>query len=701
MPTIVKISMDASEYNKQLDEVMARTRAAQEKMAAVTVPSASGMPQSAAEVSAASAGSAQNISVSAEVSGLEDVQELSEAVRALPSEKEVRIAATVDSGGLSKAREKAKEVSSGMIQISKDTEKVNDKNKSISTGIQSFGQRAKAALKDLKSDLLSGNSALRQLKGGILSLLNPWSLVIAAAGALLTVGKEVWDILTVSAQEYAERCRVASEEAQKQADKIKVQDEAAQGYMARLSELAAAESIGNASKTETLQLLENLESMYGDLGAVIDETTGKVTNLAEVEAKLNAQRNRKTMSSNQNVVNNLKNEAKAAYMEMYDVWNKPGTAGQAGKRFDEANQSLTTEQLLAMFKKKRAEATTTNDQTKLNEIVQKLEAAVEAEKKNRQLAKTGYATEAEYQQTMARKSQQVGQAMTTNTLLDRSAARKKADAEMNYLRDSDDKIANRRGLIDEAKKRQAGILTEVNNAQKALDSADTPEKKLDAQKRLLDAQAKYKRSQAEIADLENQVRQIQHEQAEGKRKLTEQSDFELKYQKLLAAGEYDKAAGLKLEKELRDQNLKLTEAETRELQEQRKILNGLNLRKNLREQAQSLKWSRMEAAGQGEEAARQKALRDAEKTKGGKLTEAETKLVEKLSSLQFAAGNAQQVQLGDLSIKTNSLTSRGGFQGGVKMPDTEKIARETCNYNKRQADAIDKIKRLLENLEKD
>lgn len=697
MPTIVKISLDAEEYRKELAAVVAETRAAQEKMLSGAMPSAPAVSADAG----ASNGTTRNISVTAEVSGLEDVQELTESVDSLPEQKEIRVAAAVDSGELSKAGEKAKEVSGGMIQVSKDTEKVNDKNKSISTGIQNFGQRAKAALKDFKSDLLSGNSALRQLKGGILSLLNPWSLVIAAAGALLTVGKEVWDILTVSAQEYAERCRVASEEAQKQADKIKVQDEAAQGYMARLSELAAAESIGNASKTETLQLLENLESMYGDLGAVIDETTGKVTNLAEVEAKLNAQRNRKTMSSNQNVVNNLKNEAKAAYMEMYDVWNKPGTAGQAGKRFDEANQSLTTEQLLAMFKKKRAEATTTNDQTKLNEIVQKLEAAVEAEKKNRQLAKTGYATEAEYQQTMARKSQQVGQAMTTNTLLDRSAARKKADAEMNYLRDSDDKIANRRGLIDEAKKHQAGILTEVNNAQKALDSADTPEKKLDAQKRLLDAQARYKRSQAEIAELENQVRQIQHEQAEGKRKLTEQSDFELKYQKLLAAGEYDKAAGLKLEKELRDQNLKLTEAETRELQEQRKILNGLNLRKNLREQAQSLKWSRMEAAGQGEEAARQKALSEAEKTKGGKLTDAERQLVEKLSKLQFAAGNAPQAHLGDLSIKTNSLTSRGGFQGGVKMPDTEKIARETCNYNKRQADAIDKIKRLLENLEKD
>lgn len=186
MPTICKISLDAEEYRKELAAVVAETRAAQEKMAAKSMSSA---PAVSADAASASNGTTRNISVTAEVSGLEDVQKLAEAVNALPSEKEVRVATTVDSGGLSKAREKAKEVSCGMIQISKDTEKVNDKNKSISTGIQNFGQRAKAALKDFKSDLLSGESALSQLKGGILSLLNPWSLVIAAAGALLTVGK--------------------------------------------------------------------------------------------------------------------------------------------------------------------------------------------------------------------------------------------------------------------------------------------------------------------------------------------------------------------------------------------------------------------------------------------------------------------------------------------------------------------------------
>ena len=697
MPTIVKISLDAEEYRKELAAVVAETRAAQEKMLSGAMPSAPAVSADAG----ASNGTTRNISVTAEVSGLEDVQELTESVDSLPEQKEIRVAAAVDSGELSKAGEKAKEVSGGMIQVSKDTEKVNDKNKTLSAGMQSFGARAKSTWGDFRSQVLSGKAALNQLKAGLTSLLNPWGLLVAAAGALLSVGKAVWDMLTVSAQEYAERCRVASAEAQKHAEKVKSQDEAAQGYMARLGELASAENAGNASKAETLQLLQNLESRYGDLGAVIDETTGKVANLAEVEAKLNARRKERKQQAHASVAYNLVNEAKASYMELYDTVEEGGTAAQAGKRFDLARRHFSTGQLLSLFRHERAQATTVNGQTKLNEVVEKLEAALDRERRNRHLERTGYETEEEYQQALARKSQQVGQAKTTNILLDRAAVRKKADAELSYLRDSEEKTANRERLIAEVRRRQAVIRGETGNAERALARADTPEKKLDAQKRLLDAQAKYKRSQAEIADLENQVRQIQHEQAEGKRKLTEQSDFELKYQKLLAAGEYDKAAGLKLEKELRDQNLKLTEAETRELQEQRKILNGLNLRKNLREQAQSLKWSRMEAAGQGEEAARQKALSEAEKTKGGKLTDAERQLVEKLSKLQFAAGNAPQAHLGDLSIKTNSLTSRGGFQGGVKMPDTEKIARETCNYNKRQADAIDKIKRLLENLEKD
>jgi len=93
----------------------------------------------------------------------------------------------------------------------------------------------------------------------------------------------VWDKLTVSAEEYAEKTRAASEEAQRQAEKVKAQDQAAQGYITRLQEIAAAETTGNAAKTETLQLLNNLESQYGNLGAVIDETTGKIVNMAEVE----------------------------------------------------------------------------------------------------------------------------------------------------------------------------------------------------------------------------------------------------------------------------------------------------------------------------------------------------------------------------------------------------------------------------------
>ena len=86
MPTICKISLDAEEYRKELAAVVAETRAAQEKMAAKSMSSA---PAVSADAVNASNGNTRNISVAAEVSGLEDVQKLAEAVNALPSEKEV------------------------------------------------------------------------------------------------------------------------------------------------------------------------------------------------------------------------------------------------------------------------------------------------------------------------------------------------------------------------------------------------------------------------------------------------------------------------------------------------------------------------------------------------------------------------------------------------------------------------------------
>ena len=133
-------------------------------------------------------------------------------------------------------------------------------------------------------------------------------------------------------------------------------------------------------------------------------------------------------------------------------------------------------------------------------------------------------------------------------------------------------------------------------------------------------------------------------------------------------------------------------------QKQEKEEKAAALKTELREKAQDLKGQAMEKAGLGQEAAREKALRDAERSKGSKLTGEEAAQVRKLSDLTWDLNSLQAPQPGDLSVRTNSLTSRGGFSGGAVMPDSEKIAREACTYNKRQAETADKIMRFLEDL---
>lgn len=603
------------------------------------------------------------------------------------------------------------------------------------------------------------------LAAAVNALLSPISLVVALLTALVAIGMAVWDKLTVSAEEYAEKTKAAADEAKRQAEKVKEQDQAAQGYITRLREIAEAESIGNAAKTETLQLLSNLESQYGDLGAVIDETTGKIVNLAEVEERANAARRKKRALSLNESSEAQMAEARASYMKVRGGgWFDGMTEAGAGRLFDWLQKNLSPEQLLRQMELQARNATTSDEINGYNDVAAKIRAALESRNKGRNVRNTGYETTEEYQAALAKKSQQVGQAQAANIQLDRAAERRRADNALHFMRDSDDKIANRQGLLDAEKKRQAVISEEVFQAEVDVAFAgDDPEKKLDAEKRLLEAQARYKQSQSAIAELEQQIAQIRHEQAEAKRKLNEQANYELDYNELIIAGEYDKAAALKLEYELKQQNLKLTEEEKKELLEmqkaragqesgkriadaqeevrlQRLLLAGnyeeyeaarlaaearkagrelspeeeqarlaateegkqLKLQKSLYDQADALLGQAKKANGQGTEYERQKALRDAEKAKGGKLTEEETQNVEMLFSLTERLKDLQSEPgvRGMTDVKTNALTARGGFSGAVRLPDTERYNREIAQSGKRQAELLTGIKTLVEKLGK-
>jgi hypothetical protein len=68
-------------------------------------------------------------------------------------------------------------------------------------------------------------------------------------------------------------------------DRLREADDA---RMRRLQELAQKQTLSNAESQEAAQIIEALESHYGDLGPAIDSTTGRILGAAEAQERLTA-----------------------------------------------------------------------------------------------------------------------------------------------------------------------------------------------------------------------------------------------------------------------------------------------------------------------------------------------------------------------------------------------------------------------------
>ena len=81
--------------------------------------------------------------------------------------------------------------------------------------------------------------------------------------------------------------------------------------------MSAAEKASNTSKTETISLLQSLQREYGNLGAEIDSTTGKIQNLVEVEMKLRRARAGKDADNAHQQADAKLMKARASYIILF------------------------------------------------------------------------------------------------------------------------------------------------------------------------------------------------------------------------------------------------------------------------------------------------------------------------------------------------------------------------------------------------
>lgn len=614
-------------------------------------------------------------------------------------------------------------------------------NREMKKGLQEVDQQAKKTGANIKSSMENAGKGFESVNklggklGGVAKnlveaftgALSPIGLATAAIAALGTLAVKVWDMMTVSAEEYAMKASNAVEKANKNLEETFKQQEADSSYLERLKELSQAENMSNAMKMEAAELISLLTKRYGDLGISIDMATGKIIGLDEAqrtflksqqEMKVDAAQisvNAQKMavdSATENAIGKRNINAhvtpfefgdatKSANVSRAEKWNKGGLEG----KLEVANDMMQN-------------ATSSKNIEKWQKLAVEIEKMILVQKELNSIVEYGERSEKAYAEALKKRSQQTINAATASHK--QAAERSKTSREQAQEKDhyeslsNEDKISYKESeSIKELEKRQDLTESIIANEEK-LKSLKEKQKELEsaAGKGNANVDKEYVKVGEEIAKINESIAKAEAERQESLTKTyniekeiaalkkkssdyyTSQKDSlnqEIDIAKMKLNGLNDEIAKYKLINDLKAKGITKDEAEIEAILKKQRELGALNLQNDLKSQGENLQLQAMKAAGFGKEAAQLEALRNAEKTKGSKLTKEEIAQVKKLSDLQYELSNMNmKVSLGRGTM-TNELASRGGFASSVVTDSKTDINNQILTVQKAQEAILKQI----------
>lgn len=671
MPTVLKIQLDASDVKTKLAAAESDLQKFRQKVSAGSKTAASAMsgngknaqtdlknPDVSVEPDAAN-------SVTVKVSGLEEVRELSAEFSALPEKKEVLVSAKVNTEDLEKGKKTADEISSGALNVSKNTEKVSKAVKSIPA--KSFTESFKSGLSSLREELSNTAGGAKKLLESFLAGGGAMGILVAGVASLGKIASHVyssWINNTKEAGELAQKNAGSIREAAEASEQVRQKTD---GYLSSLSSLSNSEKLSNTNKAEAVRLISELSKSYGDLGIRLDEITGKLTGVDEAMIrKLQLDKERRitelaaemrSLQDDNNVQNDLIENAGIDLLFGYSYGGKQDRENAAAR------------------------------------IEENMKRIAELQKKLRELQRSDPA--GDYRRKRTAENSDLAKSLADQQ---RTFGQRKADDSFNALKDSEQKIQNRQTLLANHRKNKIDPLRQKITVAENAVRTSSGDAKLEAEKTLMQLQAELHKELEKTYTWEQQIANLKQQQAKTISDMTLSAKTEAEAARLILNGEYEKAELLKLEARLKQQNLRLTKEEKLALLDHGKALGETRLRDNLSGSARSLLYDSMTRAGMGREAENERALYDAGKTKGGTLTESETEMVRRLAALQYGLKNLRESSPGDLDIKTNSLTSRGGFAGGAVVPNSERINTAIKKEIERMRDTQKEIRDMIDRI---
>ena len=652
-----------------------------------------------------------SLNVETEAAGSK-LKKISAEIKNLPSKKNIDV--EVDA---SNAISKIKAVAS-------ETEKTGNNMAAADKTSQGFFSSFKSGAGGAFEELKDGNGALKEMAGGLKGLLSPLGALCAGFVFLAGLVKECWDKMSMSAEEYAAKLTKAADNAILSSQKETERTLKAQEYLDKLQEISESENKSAESIRYSKSLVAALKEEYGDLGISINTATDNVNGLEQAHRKLFQQSRKRRMElaekeyyANTNAARKLTEAAFTTMAPGEAVLNKLGLSIREVKEVkDGADKIMREESLekrLKFAKNMYDRVTASEDVEAWQKVIDALEKAVDARKRYNSLKKTGYQNSEEQlaaeEKRRAKEQQKQAEAdakASAETEAFNQAERGKSAVEsairkrQRQIEDRDDPDGVERRLQKDVEERKRMLEIHRENIKAALRDGEYGEDSLEhRQEQITEQQLKLELLEAEdrysstVAARERKEAENLAARKKATADLLTSAGEQLELQRALAAGDQDRIAALKLEAELKAKNLELTGEELEKLKEIRAQQGSQQLYGGMLDQAYAMRGRLREQSGDGKMFATDKALLDAEKRKGGSLTDDESRLVRDLAGLDYEIQHAAAFKLSG-GVQTNALTQRGGFASGALTPDKDKINKEISANTKKIATMLDRANDL-------
>lgn len=439
----------------------------------------------------------------------------------------------------------------------------------------SFQNGFKAFVNELKNGESASKALATQLKG----ILSPVGLLAAGLTAVGSLVVTCWNKMTLSAEGYAEKLASATRKAEKEREETEKRIQSTKEYLAQLEALSSAENAGKTSMEQAQVLVASLTKKYGDLGISINNVTGKIQGLSNAQEKLSSIQKKELASATKKELNALERQAKkqaeialTTMMPGESMLNKMGLTytwmDDIKDKSDNIMSNTPLENRLKYAQNMYDRSSSQEDINAWQRVIDLLENAIKKKKELASIQKSGYKSEEEEINVLLAATQRVIQSQKDLKKLQKENQNAQIDHDFGKLTDTDDKIRNRETRLKDTRKKQLELSSRVMASQLDENRAIlTPEQQMKARQETVDLMKQEAVATREVQELENQIKDLKDSRTKQATDLVNSAKFEAEYQALIAQKQYDKAAALKLEYDLKQKNLKLTAEERADLEE--------------------------------------------------------------------------------------------------------------------------------------